>query len=612
MPLFPLVIPENEKLPQDVNLWSRDNVQMFLEANKDKYDLDAKHIHTLKENEVTGLGLLGLTEEELETTYGLKPGAATVVTKIVEQLKVVKEIGQPPTAEADQQSKKRRKRQGSDEEESEEDQQSKKRRKRQGSDEEESDTGGFKRPKYEEEQLKLVTNEIANSMAPSSAAQTRNFRRLQTDAKGKAILCGRPHTNTGLPIEIYHPAFGQFQKDVRDTTRPLDPIDIQRTHDFMIESTSFHKNKQDRTYALKGLLGSLLEFPIGDHINRDNTHADGVIKLAVPSGACAFLLIIEMKNEIGEGNSDPFHQGALSYRRSWCFQDFYKRSCCPTFILSIAGPWICISGGILLDKVVVQPLTKYEWTGYGNNQNVQVRSLARLFRALSSGISSLRQYYSPLFDGQSPDPNRIYPAVRTFPTGPSLETFTTFEYTGQLYAPKSTPKPVFRAKAGTQELVIKFTYQYNKAAHDLLAQQGLAPRLLYVDPALDTLNYNVDVHGLGPWMVVMEYVGSCLPKATLSEDDKPRIIKAIESAINMLHDEGWVFGDLRPVNVMINKNKGIYLVDFDWCGRHSEARYPECINISGAIKWHKDVKPVSLMKKEHDEFMLWQLKEYLC
>ncbi|KAG8927411.1 hypothetical protein FRC02_008229 [Tulasnella sp. 418] len=94
----PLVIPE--KLPQDVEDWSEDDVQEFLEANKAIRHLKVNDIHTLNENGVTGEVLLGLTEEKLETTYGLKPGAATVVTNIVKQLKVEKGLVQPPTAEA--------------------------------------------------------------------------------------------------------------------------------------------------------------------------------------------------------------------------------------------------------------------------------------------------------------------------------------------------------------------------------------------------------------------------------------------------------------------------------------------------------------------------------
>ncbi|KAG8957731.1 hypothetical protein FRC03_009852 [Tulasnella sp. 419] len=96
----PLVIPENEKLPQDVEDWSKNNVQEFLEANKDIRHLEVNDIHTLNENGVTGEVLLGLTKEKLGTKYGLKLGPATVFAKIVEQLKVVKGIGQPPTEAA--------------------------------------------------------------------------------------------------------------------------------------------------------------------------------------------------------------------------------------------------------------------------------------------------------------------------------------------------------------------------------------------------------------------------------------------------------------------------------------------------------------------------------
>ena len=70
-----------------------------------------------------------------------------------------------------------------------------------------------------------------------------------------------------------------------------------------------------------------------------------------------------------------------------------------------------------------------------------------------------------------------------------------------------------------------------------------------------------------------------------------------------LHKEGYVHGDIRGPNLLIAED-GLKLVDFDWCGKRGEARYPADISIAAGIKWHDGVRRDGLMKKAHDTYML--------
>ncbi|KAH7884914.1 hypothetical protein F5I97DRAFT_1779733, partial [Phlebopus sp. FC_14] len=56
----------------------------------------------------------------------------------------------------------------------------------------------------------------------------------------------------------------------------------------------------------------------------------------------------------------------------------------------------------------------------------------------------------------------------------------------------------------------------------------------------------------------------------------------LAEAIQKLHDEGFVFGDLREPNIMItNDDKPkVQLIDFNWAGKKGEARYPVSISRS--------------------------------
>ena len=46
-----------------------------------------------------------------------------------------------------------------------------------------------------------------------------------------------------------------------------------------------------------------------------------------------------------------------------------------------------------------------------------------------------------------------------------------------------------------------------------------------------------------------------------------------KEAIKKLHDGGFVFGDLRPPNVLFSGGR-VLLIDFDWAGKSGEAQYP--------------------------------------
>ncbi|KAF8592953.1 hypothetical protein BDV93DRAFT_461920, partial [Ceratobasidium sp. AG-I] len=145
---------------------------------------------------------------------------------------------------------------------------------------------------------------------------------------------------------------------------------------------------------------------------------------------------------------------------------------------------------------------------------------------------------------------------------------------------------------------VKFAESYNAKAHRLLAEKRLAPELLFVSSE----------HGFkvgGRTMIVMEKVRG---KTLATIKSIPRPVKTqVLGALKLLHQNGIVFGDLRPPNVMavLDDRKqpvGGMLVDFDWCGADGKAKYPTNINIK--VNWPAGVGPGTTMKVEHDLEML--------
>jgi hypothetical protein len=321
------------------------------------------------------------------------------------------------------------------------------------------------------------------------------------------------------------------------------------------------------------------------------------------------LLLGEMKNEIGQGECDPCVQASFSFSRWWSQRQV--RSVCSLshlrtnpvdrrlrvvihrFVLplfSIAGPWTSVHGAILLgEHWIVQPLTDLIWTGVVPELSLdgQVQHVAQLFNSLKTGLTQLKNKYKDI----RANPYFPFPYITSYSI-PDTDPPTTmrFTYKKRLHcdeARKSTAVFLGEDTEGKQ-IFIKFTARYGHGAHRLLTEKGYAPQLLHCFEFMR-----------GYFIAVMEYIeGHDMHGRSFSSGDLDRV----RGAKDILHEAGIVFGDLRPNNIMKpNDESGVLLVDFDWCGKEGESRYPVTVNPD--CRWHKDVGPGAIMKKEHDDYL---------
>lgn len=82
-------------------------------------------------------------------------------------------------------------------------------------------------------------------------------------------------------------------------------------------------------------------------------------------------------------------------------------------------------------------------------------------------------------------------------------------------------------------------------------------------------------------------------------------IGELRRAIDILHDNGFVHGDLRRPNVLI-QNDQVKLIDFDWSGKEGEVKYPETMSMEHG--WHPDVRRCGPIEKVHDEYMFAKIR----
>ncbi|TFK59592.1 hypothetical protein BDN72DRAFT_883895 [Pluteus cervinus] len=222
---------------------------------------------------------------------------------------------------------------------------------------------------------------------------------------------------------------------------------------------------------------------------------------------------------------------------------------CPTIILAIAGPWLCVLGGIYLNQAVVRPLTDYIWLGGDIFNPNRLTSASRLFSALRSAILELEIYYNSI-KSSPPIPITLTPDPFPFVRGYGSQTFT---YLSRFKM--RSDKLLYKAKLDESHrlVVVKFVSQYNARAHRLLAQHNLAPHLHYA--SLE--DQSAPMYG-GRYMIVMDFVDDESPMKSLSQEE----FKQISQAIELLHSQDLVFGDLRRPNILI-KGVCVMLIDFD-------------------------------------------------
>ncbi|KAF8331812.1 hypothetical protein F5887DRAFT_994791 [Amanita rubescens] len=428
---------------------------------------------------------------------------------------------------------------------------------------------------------------------------------MQIRQESAEILNGRPWIRSGPPVGLYHPVFNRFFAYFEETTpryrtaSSVDPDESMPSMDdafsFMKASSHFYVVEQSgrvdesppsgRVEAVLPIFSRLLGTSLPRVKNSDLTEPDARAIVRTLTGHNALSALVELKLEPGiGGDAKTQHEPIRS------------SSCSPCFLVEIAGPWITVLGAVYLQKVLIQRLAGPIYLPpQGLHPIGTIDTPLRLFSALRRALRDLTHYYESL--PCQPTNSRFFPFVRSYIlNGDRMD----IEYVSPLSEDDS--KAAYLAKqADGKEVVVKFVLTYNTRAHCLLAGDGLAPGLIY--DGTKGPRYG------GLLMVVMDYVkGGTLTELLRSSPPKSRldpIIKSVEKAIELLHANDLVFGDLRTPNILVDGN-GAKLVDYDWCGVHQVDRYP--FIIGDAIEWAEGVGPRATLHKDHDLHMLERLK----
>ncbi|CAG8584901.1 6604_t:CDS:1 [Paraglomus occultum] len=480
------------------------------------------------------------------------------------------------------------------------------------------------------EALETVSDQINQAPGPSSLALRKTFPKEQ---QALNFLCHRPPTHCGRQIIWYHQAFRNFVRHSTDQSIQPSKISYDASVELCDAMAKIYRGENERCQALETVLSQEFGLEFAEITLSNNSRPDGIsmheISLPNPKDRSrtyqehVAIIIRESKNEIEGATKDPYLQATCSYSKFWSqskLKDLRAKSNCPSMLFCSAGPWFCICGAVFLDTIIVDPLTDMIPL-MPTNGMMHYMKIARVMEALKTAHNDLAGYYNAL--GQSEqmltndiDMQRFYPDVRRFKDVNGKD--VSFYYTddlcdqcdpiGHLHLCRCT-KPYRGRTEDGQEIVVKFTTQYNEAAHELCAKDNLAPKLLGVKEVSKGLK-----------VIIMEYVQN---SRTLHEykpsqqDQYLHVMEDVKRAISLLHRNGYVFGDLRSSNILVLPDSAestkvrAVLVDFDWVGKDGEDTYPISMNAQ-SIVWPDGIKGGEPMQKKYDDELLKLLeKQYI-
>ncbi|KAI0083125.1 hypothetical protein BDY19DRAFT_998832 [Irpex rosettiformis] len=418
------------------------------------------------------------------------------------------------------------------------------------------------------------------------------------------------------PIGLFHDVFnhiGMDPKHMNGDSLVIPAYYCLPVSEYVGLSSAYYETSHDRMSGIHLCLQDLLGTPLGMLNTNDVVVSDAVVHACTDhSPRHVPALILAVINEFSVGEETALSLASAAYQKFWSSEsnDFLRQiTYCPTLLVAIAGPWLCVAGGVYLDKPNIQLLTNYNWTGARPEGNASdTAGLERLFSSLRKAVKTIQEYYAQLSaeDTVAVPPVCGFPAICEYTVGDRRVSFLYMEQLGisddgSTHGTKLVYKVRLNSQDNSQEFrVVKFAARYNAQAHTLLAAtegaaESFAPRLHYVSSRL---------YG-GRKMVVMDYVEG-RTALEIADGLSEQQYHQLQQAVGRLHARGLVFGDITPSNILVSNATGrVLLVDFDFCGKEGEVRYPSDLDLDPS--WPDGVGPGSAMKKAHDEVMLKRL-----
>ncbi|KAF9002684.1 hypothetical protein BDQ17DRAFT_1542161 [Cyathus striatus] len=452
------------------------------------------------------------------------------------------------------------------------------------------------------------------SPAPSSLGSFRKFREFQKQENFKEQGYNYPRPverEHRLPLTLLDPLFAEFVHNFQ-LVKPTE-IAYECALKLRQRMNDFYDKETERAEVIREILNKL-----GFNIQPGQVHhnpngskfsyrSDGHIDI---SGSP--VIVLEVKNEFSAAHTEPILQAVLYFDYMVKGIKNLSQSLYPCIILTVVGPNITFSGAAFTDRSALETFSSIPLDFHSSSEEA-FTSLAKHLTALKMAHESLKELHKPnvLMPNPSTRAQRSsrsrsvgsplagqprasvpetergrFPYPTSYqPLGSTVSTVeTTFKYVETL--PESSTALGFMGQttdSHAPNLIIKFVRRYGTNVHRWLEEKGLAPKLLGMKKLP------------GGWIMVVMELLSELKWRNLHDYtrlrgvfDRSGLVKVIHEALEDLHNNGMVHGDIRDVNIMVDIRQEIptimKFIDFDWAGSVGEVTYPPFVNKASDLK----------------------------
>ena len=150
-------------------------------------------------------------------------------------------------------------------------------------------------------------NKVRNGPTASAAAKVPQLVKA-----GPARVEGRD----GPHVSIFHDVFARFQSKFNDISTPIPSQVYHDVTTLFSLSQTVYLGEKDRARYLGPVIAKLIKNDISKP-TIDGAIPDGAVTTANHGRPTAYRAILEYKNEIGTGGSDPATQAAKGYEKAW-------------------------------------------------------------------------------------------------------------------------------------------------------------------------------------------------------------------------------------------------------------------------------------------------------
>ncbi len=484
--------------------------------------------------------------------------------------------------------------------------------------------------------------------APSSEAEPSEFSKAQKHEDHR-IYCGRPYQRS-TPPSLLDETLCQLRCNL-ESIKPT-PKDIQCFQALRANAVRTFSKDEERQETFSDILfrGHIVPQRADRGFIAGTAYDDDGDLRVTCLDATLLYYVQEIKREIGSTQVEPYIE-AIHYwlENVRTFFNSPSRDNDAAAQLNFPAVLVLHFGMCVSLHQYSQPFTSrigaylaVAAAVYGNEPNVEhlcciplhahttneaeLAAGERALTALRVALYSLRERYPtmPIERG----PRADFP-FRDFYTG-SDDTPHQFEYVSAI-----DDKRIFRVSENGTRLCVKFSKRYSVEAHKVAHAAGFAPKLIAMNMVYDwimvVMEDKTEEYSNTMWDIKRaksEEKGKTKTKGKKKAAEKQAVEPfhtpalsleeardEVKAKLTHLHDEGFVHGDLRDVNVIVRNEgvsgdgPGILIVDWDWAGREGQVTYPRGINTQVA-------RPASALageeiKAEHDVWMAERLSNPL-